>query len=202
MSRRVVDLEGAARAVADLLSACGIDTTSDPELADTPRRVADAFAHELLGGYDLDPARALADTTAATTRDLVVVRDVDVVTMCPHHLLPAWGVAHVGYVPDGKVVGLGAIARLVDAHARRLVLQEELGRRIVDDLVGHLSARGAGVVLDMRPMCLVGRGERQHRARAVTVSYAGSFAHDGSADRATFALALAPPAGSSAGMTT
>ncbi|MCC7537756.1 MAG: GTP cyclohydrolase I FolE [Deltaproteobacteria bacterium] len=189
MTRRPVDLERAERAVADLLAAVGLDRDADPELADTPSRAAHAFAHELLGGYDVEPAAALADCTSADTSDLVVVRDIQLVTMCPHHLLPARGLAHVGYVPHGKVVGLGALARLVDAHARRLVLQEELGRRIAEALVVHLGARGAGVVLDTRPMCLVARGEKQHAARAVTVSLAGSFAlPDG--DRALFALAM------------
>ena len=104
----------------------------------------------------------------------MIVRDVAASIVCPHHLLPATGVVHVGYVPGNRVVGLGALARLVDCFARRLTLQETLVQNVASALVGHLGARGAVCVADMSPSCLTARGERQAWARVVTVGTAGS----------------------------
>ena len=104
---------------------------------------------------------------------MVLVTSIATTTTCPHHLMPATGVAHVGYLPGERVVGLGAIARLVDCHAHRLALQEDLGRTIARSLVTHLGARAAGVVLDLAPTCLTARGGRRHGARAVTTAFEG-----------------------------
>ena len=107
-----------------------------------------------------------------------MLTDLPVTTVCPHHLLPAQGVAHVGYLPGGKVVGFGAIGRLVSCLGRRLVLQEVLGQAVADALVAHLGARGAGCVLDLEPTCMTARGGRHHGARAVTTAFAGELTLD------------------------
>jgi GTP cyclohydrolase I len=169
----VVDLERAARAVEDFLDAVGVRVDEDPELRDTGRRVSEAYALDLLSGYEQDPRTILADATGSEAPGLVVVTSIATTTTCPHHLMPATGVAHVGYLPGSRVVGLGALARLVDCYARRLVLQEDLGRAIARALVEHLGARAAGVILDLSPTCLTARGDRRHGARAITASYEG-----------------------------
>lgn len=192
MTRPPADLARAARAVEELLDALGVPIASDPELSETGRRVADALANELLVGYRMDPAEILAEATSSRATGLVVVTGISTTTMCPHHLLPASGVVHLGYLPGAKVVGLGALARLVDCFARRLALQEDLGQRIADALVTHLGARGAGAIVDLAPTCVTARGARQHGARAVTAAWAGSMASDAAARaELTGAVALA-----------
>lgn len=176
--RGAPDVERAARAIDDFLRALGHPPESDPELRETGIRVARAFAEELLSGYAMDPAQILAERTASTATGMVVLTSVRATTVCPHHLLPATGVVHLGYLPGGAVVGLGALGRLVDCYARRLVLQEDLARAIADALVAHLGARGAGCVVDLEQACVVARGERRHGARAVTMAFAGSMASD------------------------
>lgn len=171
--RRPVDLERAARAIEDFLAAVGAPVDGDPELRDTGRRVAEAYACDLLSGYEQDPARILAERTSSEAPGIVLVTSIATTTTCPHHLMPATGVAHVGYLPGASVVGLGALARLVDCYARRLVLQEDLGRSVAAALVEHLGARAAGVVLDLSPTCLTSRGDRRHGARAITIAYDG-----------------------------
>lgn len=170
---RSVDLSRAARAIEDFLAAVGAPVESDPELRGTGARVAEAYANDLLGGYDLDAKTILAESTSSSAPGLVVVTSIAMTTVCPHHLLPASGHAHVGYWPGGRVVGLGALARLVDCFSRRLALQEDIGRQVAEALVAHLGARGAGVVLDLEPLCMTARGERRHGSRAVTIAYAG-----------------------------
>lgn len=178
-----VDLARAARAIEEFLCAVGAPVGDDPELAETGRRVAEAFADDLLAGYRMDPRTILAEATASAAPGLVSVTDVATSTMCPHHLMPASGVVHVSYLPGDRVVGLGALGRLVDCFSRRLILQEDLGQRIADALVVHLGARGAGVMVDLAPTCLTARGDRRHGARAVTLAFAGVMKEDGEHQR-------------------
>jgi GTP cyclohydrolase I len=190
MSSRVPDLDRAARAIEEFLDAVGRPIASDRELAGTGRRVAEAYAGDLLAGYAMDPAAILASgATGSTAPGLVVVTNVAAATMCPHHLLPAVGVVHVGYLPGTKVAGLGSIAELVDCFARRLVLQEDLGQSIADALVRHLGARGAGAFVDLQPTCMIARGGRRHGSRALTSAFAGTMANDAAA-RAELASAI------------
>ncbi len=172
-----------ARAVRDFLDSLGVDREGDPELRGTPERVARAWRDELLAGYRVEPAEVLADTLASAERGMVLVTHIAYASVCPHHLLPAWGVAHVGYLPDGRIVGLGAMVRLVEALGRRLVLQETLGRQVAEALVTHLGARAAGVRLDAAHGCLSTCGERQGGARVVTHGYAGAWRDDEAARR-------------------
>jgi len=191
VSRGPVDLSKAARAIEEFLEALGLDPKREPELRETGRRVADAYANELLDGYAQDPAAILAEHTASTSRGLVMVAHLPLATMCPHHLLPALGVAHVGYLPGEHVVGLGALGQLVDCFSRRLTLQEDLCQNVADALVTHLGARGAGCAADLVQACVNARGERRHGARSFTVATAGTLAVDDGARREW--LALVPP---------
>ncbi|MCZ7683644.1 MAG: GTP cyclohydrolase I [Sandaracinaceae bacterium] len=124
------DLSRAARAIEEFLRAVGAPVDADPELRETGRRVAEAFANELLSGYGADPAAILQEATSSDAPGMVLVTSIATATTCPHHLMPATGVAHVGYLPGARVVGLRQLARLVDCFARRLILQEELGRSV------------------------------------------------------------------------
>ncbi len=167
-----------ARATAAFLDALGLppEVRAGPDLAGTPARVAEAWRADLLDGYGRDPAAILRDTMPAPGHDLVVVSGIDFHSVCPHHLLPSRGLAHVAYVPGGKVVGFGQLARLVDTLAHRLVLQEALARQVVEALVTHLGARGAACVLEAEQMCLSVRGERRPHARAHAEHFAGDLA--------------------------
>ncbi len=159
--------------MSDFLRAIGAPVDRDPELAETAKRVAAAWKDDLIAGYWMDPRQILADRTASKAPGLVVVRGIALSTMCPHHLLPATGVAHVGYLPGRSVVGLGAIGTLVDCFSRRLELQEAIGRNIVNALVEHAGARGAGCVIELSQTCAVARGQRRHGSSMVTTAWAG-----------------------------
>lgn len=156
------DLPRAARAVDELLRALGHEPTADADLRETGARVAEAWATDLLAGEDIDALDVLARETfdGPATGGWVLLRDHATHLVCPHHLLPALGTATVAYAPRGRVAGLGTLARVVDAHTKRLVLQETAGDRIARDLSKHLAGTTVGVRLRMRHACLTARGEK------------------------------------------
>jgi GTP cyclohydrolase I len=164
------------------------DVRGSKDLADTPRRVAEAWREDLVDGYGRDPEAILADRIPSAGRDLVAVTGIDYHSVCPHHLLPSRGVAHVAYVPGGKVVGFGALVKLVDALAHRLVLEEDLARGVADALVRHLGARGAACLLDAEQLCMTVRGGKRPRSRAHAEAWAGVLAKDGPARERFLAL--------------
>ena len=159
----------------------------------TPRRVAEAFRDDLLDGYGQDPAQILAQAMDVPGRDLVALAGIDFHAVCPHHLLPYRGKACVAYVPDGRVVGFGLLARLVDCFAHRLVIQEVLARQVADALVEHLGARGAACVLDAEQMCLTVRGERRREARAHAQAFAGTMARSAAWQQRVLAISAGEP---------
>ena len=186
----------AAKAVHAFLRALGRDPDRDPELRDTPARVALAWAEELLDGYDVDIAGLLSSESARAPSGspaLIVVRGLSVATMCPHHLLPARGTAAVLYLPGALITGLGTLARLVDAFAHRLTLQETITSDVAGALVEHLGARGAACKLSLSHSCLASRGPRQDAAWVETIAFAGSFDRPGpDKDLALASLSEAP----------
>jgi GTP cyclohydrolase I len=171
------DRNAAEQAILAFLRALGHDPREDPELVGTPARVTEAFERELLAGYAVDVAALIsAESTplqAVGPRGLVVARDIDVHTICPHHLLPGSGRAKVAYLPGTRLVGIGTLARVVDAYARRLSLQETIGEGVVRALMDHAGARGAVCLLEMRHTCLAARGARQSEASILTVARGG-----------------------------
>jgi GTP cyclohydrolase I len=173
-----VDRHAAEQAIQTFLKALGHDPATNPELSRTPALVTEAFARDLLSGYAVDVAALLASESSALphegARGLVVVNGVEVATVCPHHLLPGLGRATVAYLPGERLVGIGAIARTVDAFARRLALQEAIGDEVVRALTLHAGARGAYCRLELSHACLSARGARQGSATVVTVARAGS----------------------------
>jgi GTP cyclohydrolase I len=178
-ARPAADTGAAERAIADLLDAVVPPSERGAaDLVDTPSRVAEAWRDDLLDGYRCDPAAVLADAMPARGQGLVAITGIDVHSMCPHHLLPSRGLAHVAYVPGGKVAGFGQIARLVDCFAHRLVLQEDLARQVAEALAQHLGAAGAACVLDMEQACLSMRGARRREARTHAQCFVGTLASD------------------------
>jgi GTP cyclohydrolase I len=171
-----VNREEAARAIDAFLRALGRDPAREPELAQTGERVARAWADELLEGYAVDVDALLGANVLAGTSELVVVRDLPVSTMCPHHLMPSHGGATVAFAPAEHLVGVGAVARLVDAFARRLSLQEQLGEEVVRALEKHLRPRWAACRIVLSHACMTARGERTHGARVETVALRGEAA--------------------------
>ena len=173
-----VDLDRAARAVAELLRALGHALESRADLAETPRRVAEAWSADVLDGPTMDPATVL-EPVEGDARELVVVTGLRLAGMCAHHLLPFHGVAHVAYRPTGKLTGLSCLGRLVDCFAHRLTIQEQIGRDVTDALSTHLGAAGAACVLEAQHTCMIARGDRQAGARVTTVSLAGTMKEGG-----------------------
>jgi GTP cyclohydrolase IA len=176
-----VDKTEAAKAVHAFLRALGRDPDGDPELRDTPLRVAEAWAKDLVDGYDVDVAALLASESspAPPSPGLVAVRDLSVSTICPHHLLPGLGTGAIFYLPGARITGLGTLARLLDAFAHRLSLQETIASSVAGALVQHLGARGAACKLSLSHRCLTSRGERQEHAVVDTIAFAGSFERPG-----------------------
>jgi GTP cyclohydrolase I len=177
--------EAAAHAIDAFLRALGRDPVLEPELAGTGERVAAAYADELLSGYAVDIDELLAQSVFAGSSELVVVRDVPVVTTCPHHLMPSTGVATVAFAPEEHLVGIGTIARVVDAFARRLMLQEQLGERVVAALQKHLAPRWSACRITLSHACMTARGEHAHGSRVETLAVAG-----GEVDETTVYTAL------------
>ena len=176
---RIGGFDGPAfeRAVADLLRACGI-ADDGAHTGKTPRRVRELWERRLLGGYALDPAEVLGPGFADPREDMVVVRGIAVHGVCPHHLVPFRGIAHVAYVPGGRLHGFGRIARLVDAIGHRLTYQEWMTRDIADALVTHGQARGAACVIEAEQLCLLLGEDRRGDERVYTQAFAGCFNDD------------------------
>jgi len=168
------DPEAFESAVTAMLAACGIA----PDMAHmgrTAERVRELWQKRLLGGYDLDPAQALGEGFADDRRDMVVIRGIAVHGVCPHHLVPFRGVAHVAYVPGGRLHGFGRIARLVDAIGHRFTYQEWMTRDIADALMRHGRAQGAACIVEAQQLCLLLGEDRRGDERVVTQAFAGVF---------------------------
>lgn len=170
-----VDEPRIAAAVREILLSIGEDPDRDG-LQETPMRVARAFG-ELCGGLQQDPAEVLATTFDVAHDELVLVKDIEVNSLCEHHLLPFIGTAHVGYIPssDGRVTGLSKMARLVDLYARRPQIQERMTSQIADSMVEWLDARGAIVVVEAEHLCMTMRGVRKPGSRTVTSAVRGAL---------------------------
>jgi GTP cyclohydrolase I len=179
--KTVPSLAGMETAVRQFLAAARLDPAEHPELAQTPALVARAWAEEFLDGYQVDPAATLAERMPASGEHggLVVVSRLAYQSVCPHHLLPYGGTAHLAYQPQGAVVGFGQIAKLLDCLSHRLVLQEDLALQLAQTLQRELGARGAGVLLEAEQSCLALRGGRRTGSKVVAEAYAGAMIKDG-----------------------
>jgi GTP cyclohydrolase I len=173
-----VDLARIEKAVREILIAVGEDPDREG-LVRTPVRVARAYA-ELFAGLRVDPRQVLTTAFEAEHDELVLVRDIEVFSLCEHHLLPFRGVAHIGYIPgtSGRITGLSKLARLVEVYARRPQVQERLTSQIADLLMAQLDARGVIVVLECEHMCMAMRGIQKAGAKTVTSAVRGLFRCD------------------------
>ena len=179
-----VNLPAAELAVRDLLLALGRDPSS-PHLADTPRRVAESFT-EMLTPREFDL------TTFPNDEDydeLVLARNIPVQSLCEHHMLPFTGVAHVGYLPGDRILGLSKLARVVELFARDLQVQERLPVQVANWLQEHLAPKGVGVVIEAEHMCMSLRGVQASGSRTITSSVQGVLREDAASRQEFFMLA-------------
>jgi GTP cyclohydrolase I len=169
-----VNTEEIQEAVSSILKAIG----ENPEregLKRTPERVARMYA-ELLSGYKADPIAVVNEAIFDVKYDeMVIIRDVEFYSLCEHHILPFMGRVHVAYIPDGKVLGLSKIPRIVDIFARRLQVQERMTRQIADLIRDLLHPQGVGVVVEGVHLCMMMRGVQKHNARMTTSAMHGAF---------------------------
>ena len=169
-----LDFKSIEQAVQTMLTAFGEDPAREG-LARTPQRVARMYA-ELLAGYRTDPQSAVNGAIFNVQYDeMVIVRDIEFYSLCEHNMLPFIGRAHVAYIPNGKVLGLSKIPRIVDMYARRLQVQERMTRQIADFLRDLLKPQGVAVVIEAMHLCSMMRGVKKHDARMTTSAMHGAF---------------------------
>ena len=169
------DLPRIERAVREILIAIGEDPDRDG-LLETPARVARAYA-EQFAGMGMRPADVLTTVFDADHDEMVLVRDIEVYSTCEHHLVPFFGRAHVGYIPNdkGQITGLSKLARLVDLYARRPQVQERMTSQIADALMDTVEPRGVIVIIEAEHLCMSMRGVRKPGAKTITSAVRGSF---------------------------
>jgi GTP cyclohydrolase IA len=169
-----MDVPAIQDAIQKVLRAIGEDPGREG-LVDTPRRVSHMYA-ELLAGYRADPVTLVNDAIFEVKYDeMVIVRDIEFYSLCEHHMLPFMGRVHVAYIPDGKVLGLSKIPRIVDMYARRLQVQERMTRQIADFIRDLLHPQGVAVAVEGLHLCMMMRGVRKHNARMTTSAMHGAF---------------------------
>lgn len=167
--------EEAEAAVRTLLAWAGDDPAREG-LIDTPRRVTKAFG-EYYAGYNQDPAEILDRTFAEISGydDMVMLRDIQFSSHCEHHMAPFYGRVHVAYLPNGAVVGISKIARVVEAFAKRLQIQEAMTAQIAKAITDHLGARGVAVMIEAAHTCMSMRGVQKHDVATITTQFTGEF---------------------------
>ena len=166
--------EEAEAAVRTLIAWAGDDPTREG-LIDTPKRVAKALAF-LTHGYRTDPDTVINQALfTQTTTGMVIVKDIELYSLCEHHMLPFFGRCHIGYIPNGKVFGVSKLARLVDVYARRLQLQERLTDQISQVVMNSVDAKGVGVMIEARHLCMMMRGVEKQNSTMLTSSVLGVF---------------------------
>ena len=168
-----VDLERIERAVREIIESIGEDPTRQG-LVRTPERVARAYA-ELFAGLREDPKEHLAVGFDADHHEMVILRDIPFYSVCEHHFMPFHGTAAVGYLPDGRVVGVSKLARVVEGYARRPQLQERLTGQVADAIMEALHPDGVAVVMEAEHLCMTQRGVKKPGSRMVTSATRGSF---------------------------
>ena len=176
--------ERVAHLVGEILKEIG----EDPEregLIDTPKRVAEAYSF-LTSGYSMDLKSVVNGAVfESEANNMILCKDIEVYSLCEHHMLPFFGVCHIGYIAKKKVIGLSKLARIVDFYARRLQIQERLCSQIAHTVREEVEAEGVGVVMECRHMCMMMRGVQKQNSAMVTSSVLGSF-HSSNATREEF----------------
>lgn len=160
-------------AVVEILSAIGEDPNR-PELLSTPEKVAEAYA-AFFKGVGVDPLSAIGETFPVESAETVILKDIELVSICEHHLLPFTGVAHIAYVPNIQLAGLGRLAKVLEIIASRPQLQERLTSEVADALVQGLAPKGVLVVIEARHQCVASRGARQPEVNTISIASRGVF---------------------------
>lgn len=163
-------------AIREIIKAVGEDPDREG-LRGTPGRVARAY-EEMLAGYTLDPKKILATTFAEGHSEMVIERDIPFYSLCEHHMLPFFGVVHIGYIPQGRLVGISKFVRLVECYSRRLQIQERMTSQIADALTAELNPIGVGVVTIAEHLCMTARGVRVSGAKTITSAMRGLLFHE------------------------
>lgn len=171
-----MDQEKMAKLVKELLSEIGEDPSREG-LMETPERVAKSF-EKLYGGYKEDPKEIITSFDNEGYDEMVIAKDIEFYSMCEHHMLPFFGKAHVGYVPDTKIIGLSKMPRLVEVFSRRLQNQERLTKQIADTLNDVLGPKGVGVIIEASHFCMMARGVEKQSCKMTTSSFTGLFLKD------------------------
>lgn len=181
----MVKEEAVRKAVASIITAIG-ENTAREGLVNTPKRVAEMYT-ELVVGMDMDPREELKAGFELGHREMVVLKDIPFYSMCEHHLLPFFGIVHIGYIPDasGRVVGISKLARVVEIFARRLQIQERMTTQIADAIMDGLQPQGVAVVAQAEHLCMVMRGVKKPGTNIITSAIRGIFRHR-AASRAEF----------------
>ncbi|SNT70064.1 GTP cyclohydrolase I FolE [Psychrobacter sp. LV10R520-6] len=171
------DYQESIESYRQLITSTGEDLER-PGLGDTPMRAAKAFAH-LTKGYHQSLDKVVNDALfPSTNRELVLVQNIEFYSLCEHHMLPFHGIAHVGYLPNGQVLGLSKFARIVDMFARRLQVQENLSEQVAQTIMDVTGCRGVAVVMDASHMCMMMRGVSKQHTTTRTTAMLGEFVHD------------------------
>lgn len=176
MPRAAADRDALIMTLRTMISDLGLNP-EDEGLAETPRRIADMYI-ELFQGLWQDPREVLSVTFDEKHDEMVILRDIPFYSMCEHHFLPFHGQAHVGYLPDGKIVGLSKLARAVEIFAHRPQVQERLTSQVADCIEEVLGAKGVGVVISAEHLCMTARGVRKPGSAMVTSAMRGRFRSD------------------------
>ena len=163
----------------DILKSIG-ENINREGLKDTPKRAANAFKY-LTKGYNDDVKEIVNDAIFESDNDeMIIVKDIEVYSLCEHHLLPFFGKCHIGYLPDGKILGLSKFARIVDMFSRRLQVQENLTKQIAETIMEHTQAKGVGVVIEAKHLCTMMRGVEKQNSSMITSCMLGLFRSEGS----------------------
>jgi len=172
-----IDQERIAAAVREIIAAVG-ENAEREGLEDTPRRIAKLYA-EMFSGLSEDPRDVLSKTFEESHKEMVILKDIPFYSLCEHHFLPFHGRAHVGYVPEGRIVGVSKLARTVDILARRPQMQERLTGQVADAIMNGLQPDGVAVVIEAEHLCLTMRGAQKPGAVMVTSAIRGGFRRRG-----------------------
>ena len=160
--------------VRNYLQAIGEDPKREG-LVETPKRIVNSWK-ELYKGYTQDPKDIFKTfTNDSKADDIVLLKNIEIYSMCEHHMLPFYGKAHIAYIPTDKIIGISKLARLIDIYARRMQIQERIGNLVTQDLMNHLNARGAACIIEATHMCMRMRGVSKQESTMVTSSLKGAF---------------------------
>ena len=171
----MTDVDPFEHAITQMITAMGLDP-DDSDLVDTPVRVTEMWRREFLSGYEMEPREILGRAVAEEVGpDAVVITDLAFHSLCPHHLVPFFGRAHVAYIPDGRLLGFGRISRLVACFTQRLTLQERATHQIAQALIDYLPAKGAGCVMQAKQLCLAIPSDRNRDSHVVTSAFLGEL---------------------------